>query len=88
MMNTKKIYRVAATFTCAVAAAVGFYLSENEPQEFAGEFGNGQFRQVKSKTVSPYAQFGDSSFVLMTDEEREGRHVLSIENQGKSGDTV
>jgi len=48
------------------------------------EFGeiNHQFRQVKDKNFSPYAMFGDSSFVLMTEEERKGTHILEIENRG------
>ena len=46
------------------------------------EFGkeNTQFRNTETKNLSPYAMFGDSSFVLMTEEERNGKHSLDIEN--------
>ncbi|AFM04614.1 hypothetical protein Fleli_2237 [Bernardetia litoralis DSM 6794] len=47
------------------------------------EFGteNTQFRNTETKNQSPYTMFGDSSFVLMTGKEREGKHSLKIENK-------
>jgi len=47
------------------------------------EFGkeNTQFRNTETKNLSPYAMFGDSSFVLMSQAEREGKHSLDIENE-------
>ncbi|WP_338768532.1 M91 family zinc metallopeptidase [Bernardetia sp. ABR2-2B] len=46
------------------------------------EFGkeNTQFRNTETKNQSPYAMFGDSSFVLMSEAERNGKHSLDIKN--------
>ncbi|AFM04610.1 hypothetical protein Fleli_2233 [Bernardetia litoralis DSM 6794] len=45
------------------------------------EFGkeNTQFRNTETKNLSPYAMFGDSSFVLMTEQERNPINYLVIE---------
>lgn len=49
-------------------------------------------RQVEhTKNTSPYAIFGDSSFVLMTKQERTGKHILEIpvyENEERVGTLV
>jgi hypothetical protein len=55
--------------------------SEQESkQRFLNDFGNEDrnFRDTTIKNLSPYAIFGDSSFVLMTDAERKGKHALVI----------
>jgi hypothetical protein len=64
----------------ALAGAL-FFLRNHIPyksEAFEGDFGSGQFRNTATKNLSPYALFGDSSFVLMTETERTGRYVLSI----------
>ena len=57
-----------------------------KPEEFQGDFGNRdiEFRNTETKNLSPYAIFGDSSFVLMTEAERTGKHSLSIPNLNDS----
>jgi hypothetical protein len=46
------------------------------------EFGkeNTQFRNTETKNLSPYAMFGDSSFVLMTEQERNEEYYLEYIN--------
>jgi hypothetical protein len=53
-----------------------------QAEPFTGDFGpkDGQFRRTETKTLSPYAMFGDSSFVLMTEAERTGSHYIEIIN--------
>lgn len=61
----------------------GWAFSACQKEEtFTDKFGKGntQIRQVEEKNLSPYAIFGDSSFVLMTEEERTGEHHIEIPN--------
>ena len=71
----------------AVVATVSFlfWKTENEP-EFTGNFGtsNPQFRNTDTKNLSPYAMFGDSSLVMMTEEEKNGKHFIDIPYGEKS----
>ena len=73
----------------AVVATVSFlfWKTENEP-EFTGNFGtsNTQFRNTDTKNLSPYAMFGDSSLVMMTEEEKNGKHFIDIPYGEKSSD--
>ncbi|WP_291725417.1 hypothetical protein [Bernardetia sp.] len=67
-----------------------FYSCSNEAKKEIEttdvDFGtkNAQFRNTETKNVSPYAMFGDSSFVLMTEEERNNKNYLEIVNQDNS----
>jgi hypothetical protein len=42
-----------------------------------------QMRNIQTTNHSPYAMFGDSSVVLMTEFERTGQHILTIQNDCK-----
>lgn len=55
-------------------------------EEFEGNFGSRdlEFRNPETKNLSPYAIFGDSSFVLMTEAERTGKHSLVIPDMGSN----
>ncbi len=44
---------------------------------------NTQMRNMQTTNHSPYAMFGDSSVVLMTEFERKGQHILTIQNDCK-----
>jgi RAB protein geranylgeranyltransferase component A len=39
---------------------------------------NAEYRNVETKTISPYSQFGDNSVVLTTEQERKG--IWKIQN--------
>ena len=78
-----KIFKTAIT-AITFAALVWSCSEQPNGKEFTGDFGNenSQYRNTETKNLSPYAIFGDSSFVLMTEEERTGRHSLVIPNLG------
>jgi hypothetical protein len=85
----RKTYLILATTIFALIGAVG-YFHFSQPQaeeEFRGDFGseNNHYRNTETKNLSPYAIFGDSSFVLMTEAERTG--VWEIINVQK-GDLI
>lgn len=73
-----------------IAIAFAFFVCNCSKQpnnnEFTGDFGNEnvQYRNTEIKNLSPYAIFGDSSFVLMTDAERTGKHSLVIPDQNSN----
>jgi hypothetical protein len=78
----RKIYLILGITVFALIGILG-YFHFSQPQteeEFTGDFGseNNHYRNTETKNLSPYAIFGDSSFVLMTEEERTGRHFLEI----------
>ena len=79
-MNRKKLLIAIFTITCLAAGLMIWQPWQAEP--FTGDFGpkDGQFRRAESKNLSPYAMFGDSSFVLMTEAERTGSHYIEIVN--------
>lgn len=66
----------------AFAALVWSCSEQPNEREFTGDFGNenAQYRNAETKNLSPYAIFGDSSFVLMTEAERTGKHSLNVTN--------
>jgi len=48
---------------------------------------NAKFRYVEHKDLSPYAMFGDSSIVLLTDAERYGKQFIEIFNTDELSET-
>lgn len=76
-----KIFKTAIS-AIAFAALVWSCSEQPNEKEFTGDFGNenAQYRNTETKNLSPYAIFGDSSFVLMTEEEWAGKHSLTINN--------
>lgn len=81
-MKRKAYLILTSTFFALIIGIFG-YFNFSQPQaeeEFTGDFGseNNHYRNTETKNLSPYAIFGDSSFVLMTEEERTGKHTLDI----------
>lgn len=71
--------------TCvAIAFLIGIFIWKalSPSWEFSETLTQNQnrFRKTESYNVSPYAAFGDSSFVLMTEFERTGNHFIEIRN--------
>ena len=79
-MNRKNLLIAILTIACLTAGLAIWQNWQAEP--FTGDFGpkDGQFRRTESKNLSPYAMFGDSSFVLMTEAERTESHYIEIVN--------
>lgn len=79
-MNRKKLLISIFTLACMAIGLMIWQPWQVEP--FTGDFGleDGQFRRTDTKNLSPYAMFGDSSFVLMTEAERTGSHYIEIVN--------
>jgi hypothetical protein len=76
----KKILLTA--FFAAIFAAALFYLNQ-KPEEPALNYGdpNAKFRYFERKNLSPYAMFGDSSVVLLTEHERYSSQYLEIQDK-------
>jgi hypothetical protein len=66
------------------AILVGFYFFQAPPiqKNFEGSFGKNSpnFRNAETKSISPYAEFGDSSVVLTTQQERTGTWEIQNPN--------
>lgn len=80
-----KIFKTA--ISAIIFAALVWSCSEQpNGKEFTGDFGNenAQYRNTETKNLSPYAIFGDSSFVLMTEAERTGKHSLMIPDKAEN----
>lgn len=75
----EKIFKIAIA-AITFAALVWSCSEQPNGNEFTGDFGseNTQYRNTETKNLSPYAIFGDSSFVLLTEAERTGKHSLII----------
>jgi hypothetical protein len=85
----RKIYLI---FTILTVASLATYLgfqhfrqSKQEP-EMVLDFGEegAEMRRMETKNLSPYAIFGDSSVVLMTEAEEKGVIYLDIPNRNKN----
>lgn len=76
----KKKLTLFALFA-AICAAAWFCLTQSK-EETALDFGdpNAKFRFAEQKNLSPYAMFGDSSVVLLTEHERLGKQLMEIVN--------
>lgn len=86
----RKIYLILTIVIFALIGIFG-YFNFSQPQaeeEFTGDFGseNNHYRNTETKNLSPYAIFGDSSFVLMTEAERTGKQYLRIPNTDKNSE--
>jgi len=78
----KKVFWILA-FVLIVVGTGGYVYFQSEPKAkdvAVLDFGNinSDLRNIETKTMSPYAQFGDSSVVLTTKQERTG--TWEIEN--------
>lgn len=77
-MKTVKFIILLALVFGGIALVCHSDKSSQHEEVSYGESDN-QIRQTEeSNNPSPYAAFGDSSFVLMTEHERTGNHVLEI----------
>jgi len=79
-----KIFKTV--ITAIIFTALAWSCSEQpKGKKFTGDFGNenSRYRNTETKNLSPYAIFGDSSFVLMTEAERTGKHSLIIPNKSQ-----
>lgn len=76
------------SITCVILSAITIWSCSEQPQskEFSGDFGSGdaQYRNTETKNLSPYSVFGDTSFVLLTEQERTGNHSLIIPSKGNN----
>lgn len=79
----KKKILLTALFA-AMCAAAWFYFN-HQPEETALDYGdpNAKFRYAERKNLSPYAMFGDSSVVLLTEHERYGKQFMEVFNSDK-----
>jgi hypothetical protein len=84
--------RIYLIFSILTVASIATYFSfqhfnhaKQEP-EMVLDFGKEgtEMRRMETKDLSPYAIFGDSSVVLMTEAERTGVHYLGIKNATKN----
>ena len=75
-----------ALFVAACAAA-WFYFNQ-QPHETALDYGDpsSKFRYAGRKSLSPYAIFGDSSVVLLTEHERSNKQFMEIINSDKKSE--
>lgn len=82
----KKKILLTALFA-ALCAAIWFYFNQ-QPDETVLDYGdpNAKFRYAERKNLSPYAMFGDSSVVLLTEHERLGKQFVPIFNTDKKSE--
>lgn len=75
----------------AVVGTIAYFMLQNgkQPTETEMDYGNSssKFRYLQDKDLSPYAIFGDSSVVLLTDAERYGKQFIEIFNTDKLSET-
>lgn len=75
------------TFLVIALGAICFFLHQKYNSEPTSEIDFGdekmKFRFTENKELSPYAIFGDSSVVLLTEAERSGKQFLEIMNSDK-----
>jgi hypothetical protein len=81
----RKIILIFGLLVClTIASTISYFQFFQHPKEteFVGDFGseNMQYRNTATKNLSPYAIFGDSSVVLMTEHEYEEKYYLDILN--------
>lgn len=85
----RKFYIIFSILTVAIIATYfGFQYFNQATQEpeMVLDFGKEgtEMRRMETKNLSPYAIFGDSSVVLMTEAEEKGIIYLDIPNRGKN----
>lgn len=75
----------------AVVGTIAYFMLQDGKQTTQTEmdYGNSssKFRYLQDKDISPYAMFGDSSVVLLTDAERYGKQFIEIFNTDKLSET-
>ncbi len=79
----KKAFLIIISFA-AICVAIWFQVSLSQRKKPL-DFGNpeNKFRNAEQKNLSPYAMFGDSSIVLLTDQERQNKQFVEIINSDK-----
>ncbi|SFF56119.1 hypothetical protein [Thermoflexibacter ruber] len=85
----RRIYLILSILTVvSIATYFGFqhFNQAKQEPEMVLDFGEEgtEMRRMESKNLSPYAIFGDSSVVLMTEAERTGLNYLEIPNRNKN----
>ncbi len=81
-MKTNNIIKLVLLVSVLGSGGYFLYQSHNEKNEddisalFPKQ--DAQYRNVETKTISPYSQFGDNSVVLTTEQERKG--IWEIQN--------
>lgn len=77
--------KILLTALFAALCAVAWFYFNQTPEETALDYGdpNAKFRYAERKNLSPYAMFGDSSVVLLTDHERYGKQFMEVFNSDK-----
>jgi len=80
---------VLMVITTIIGVVTYFMFSIKQDNLNTLNFGNAntQFRNVEQTNLSPYAMFGDSSVVLLTDAEKYGRQFIEIFNTDKLSET-
>ncbi|MFZ2898064.1 MAG: hypothetical protein WA004_05550 [Saprospiraceae bacterium] len=85
----KRISLLAIILTAVGAIAYFMLQDKKQTTENEMDYGNSssKFRYLQDKDISPYAMFGDSSVVLLTDAERYGKQFIEIFNTDKLSET-
>ncbi|HHC78793.1 MAG TPA: hypothetical protein ENK46_02845, partial [Flavobacteriia bacterium] len=85
----KRISLLAIILTAV--GAIAYFMLQDKKQTTENEMDYGssssKFRYLQDKDISPYALFGDSSVVLLTDAERYGKQFIEIFNTDKLSET-
>jgi hypothetical protein len=78
---------ILTTLFAAVCAAAWFYFNQ-QSEATALDYGdpNAKFRYTERKNLSPYAMFGDSSVVLLTEHERLNKQFMEVMNSDKKSE--
>jgi hypothetical protein len=87
----RKIYIIFSILTLAIITTYFGFQHFNQPKqepEMVLDFGEEgtEMRRMETKNLSPYAIFGDSSVVLMTEAEEKGINYLRIPNIDKNSE--
>ncbi len=87
----RKIHLIFSILTVAMIATYFSFQYFSQPKqepEMVLDFGKEgtEMRRMETKNLSPYAIFGDSSVVLMTEAEEKGIQYLSIPNIDKNSE--
>ena len=78
----KKTILLTTIILLAILAGLYFFQTPPIQKNFEGSFGKNSpnFRNAETKPISPYAEFGDNSVVLTTQEERTGTWEIQNPN--------
>jgi hypothetical protein len=79
----KPIVLMVITIVIGIITYFMFSMKQGNSSVLDFDSTNTQFRNVEQTNLSPYAMFGDSSVVLLTDAEKYGRQFIEIFNTDK-----